>query len=50
MIFERGSDVAELVYRDATWQVLDGAGEVIMRGCRAALEAWLRFAGYVAMQ
>lgn len=49
-IYERGADVAELVYRDATWQILDGGGEVIMRGCRAALEAWLRFAGYVQMQ
>ena len=49
-IWQRGEDLAEIVRKDGGWQLLDGQGEVIMRGDRRALEAWLRFAGYVEMQ
>jgi hypothetical protein len=48
-IWQRGDDVAEIVRKDGTWQLLDGNGELIMRGWRAALESWLRRAGYVEM-
>lgn len=49
-IWQRGELLAEIVRRDGGWLLLDGQGEVIMRGDRRALEAWLRFANYVEMQ
>lgn len=46
-IWQRGEQLVEVTRKDATWQLIDATGEVIMRGARAALESWLRYAGYV---
>lgn len=49
-IWQRGEELIEVDRHYGSWFLTDSRGEVIMRGSRAALEAWLRFAGYVEVQ
>jgi hypothetical protein len=49
-IWQRGEELIEVDQKYGSWFLTDARGEVIMRGSRAALESWLRFAGYVEVK
>jgi hypothetical protein len=49
-IWQRGEQLIEVVVVYGSCSLVDANGEVIMRGGRRALEAWLRFAGYVEVK
>lgn len=49
-IWQRGEELIEVVVKFGSCSLVNDRGEEIMRGGRRALEAWLRFAGYVEVK
>jgi len=46
-IWQRGDELIEVVVKWGSCSLVSATGEEVMRGSRRALEAWLRYAGYV---